>query len=54
MIEQELVIREQLTDVEEFYVSRVNWLVNLGREDLIDPIADEFERHHYAADRRAS
>ncbi len=31
--------------VHEFYVSQVNWLVSRGREDLIDCVADEFERH---------
>jgi hypothetical protein len=27
------------------YVSQINWLVSQGREDLIDPIADEYEAH---------
>jgi hypothetical protein len=26
------------------YVSKLNWLVRNGREDLIDEIADQFER----------
>ena len=26
------------------YVSKINWLVRNGREDLIDEIADQFER----------
>ena len=42
---QEFDTESQSITVEEFYVSRVNWLVSQGREDLIDPIADEFERH---------
>ena len=28
---------------EQFYVSRINWLVGEGRDDLIDAIADEYE-----------
>lgn len=28
----------------DWYVSKVNWLVSHGRDDLIDEIADEFER----------
>jgi len=27
----------------EFYITRVNWLISQGREDLIDAIADEYE-----------
>jgi hypothetical protein len=34
----------QLPD-EGRYISQVNWLVSTGREDLIDPIADEYEFH---------
>ena len=30
--------------IENFYVSRISWLVGQGREDLIDAVADEFER----------
>jgi hypothetical protein len=29
---------------DEFYVRRINWLVTLGRTDLIDEIADDCER----------
>jgi hypothetical protein len=42
---QEFDTNPQPSTLEEFYVTRVNWLVSQGREDLIDPIADEFERH---------
>jgi hypothetical protein len=30
--------------IEEFYVRRINWLVSLGRSDLVDEIADDSER----------
>jgi hypothetical protein len=30
--------------IANFYVSRANWLVGRGREDVLDAIADEFER----------
>jgi hypothetical protein len=30
--------------VDEFYVHRINWLIALGRYDLIDEIADDCER----------
>jgi hypothetical protein len=26
------------------YVEKINWLIHTGREDLIDEIADEYER----------
>lgn len=29
---------------EHVYISKINWLVSVGREDLIDEVADEFER----------
>lgn len=27
-----------------YYVAKINWLVSTGRDDLIDEIADQFER----------
>jgi hypothetical protein len=36
---------ESEIEIEEFYISRVNWLVGQGRDDLIDTVADEYERH---------
>jgi hypothetical protein len=35
--------REQSASGAEFYITRVNWLVSQGRDDLIDAIADEYE-----------
>jgi hypothetical protein len=39
---------------DEFYIRRINWLITLGRHDLIDEIADDCERRrtapHTAAD----
>ncbi len=32
------------SDNADQYISKINWLVQTGREDLIDEIADEFER----------
>lgn len=41
-------------NVDEFYIRRINWLITLGRYDLIDEIADDCERRraptHAAAD----
>ncbi len=31
--------------VGDSYVSQASWLDNSGRDDLIDSIADDFERH---------
>lgn len=31
-------------NVDEFYIRRINWLVTVGRPDLIDEIADDYER----------
>jgi hypothetical protein len=28
----------------DHYVTKINWLVATGRDDLIDEIADEYER----------
>ncbi len=28
----------------DHYVAKLNWLVSIGRDDLIDEIADQFER----------
>jgi hypothetical protein len=36
-------------DFDEFYVRRVNWLVEVGRSDVIDEIADDCERRRPAA-----
>ena len=33
-----------VSTADEFYVRRINWLVPLGRADLIDEIADDCER----------
>jgi hypothetical protein len=30
--------------VHDQYVTKINWLISRGREDLIDEIADEYER----------
>ncbi len=32
------------TELSDFYVAQVNWLVKRGRDDLIDCVADEYER----------
>jgi hypothetical protein len=37
-----------LSNVEEFYIHRINWLITLGRFDLIDEIADDYERRRAA------
>ena len=39
--------------VDEFYVRRINWLVTMGRTDLIDEIADDCERRRTASRMRA-
>lgn len=31
-------------DVDAMYVRRINWLITIGRTDLIDEIADDCER----------
>jgi hypothetical protein len=33
-----------LLNLDDFYVRRINWLVTMGRSDLIDEIADDHER----------
>lgn len=33
-----------VSNVDEFYVRRINWLITVGRADLIDEIADDCER----------
>jgi hypothetical protein len=46
---------EQLSALSDFYVAQANWLIRRGRDDLIDSIADEYERDMRAvrlADRR--
>ena len=53
---QALPRRRELQDASaEFYITRVNWLVSQGRDDLIDAIADEYElrleqRHAFTGD----
>lgn len=37
-----------VANVDEFYVRRINWLVTIGRTDLIDEIADDCERRRTA------
>ena len=32
------------SNIDEFYVRRINWLITVGRSDLIDEIADDCER----------
>jgi hypothetical protein len=34
--------------VDDFYVRRINWLIETGRVDLIDEIADDCERRRAA------
>ena len=34
----------RVANVDEFYVRRINWLITIGRADLIDEIADDCER----------
>jgi hypothetical protein len=34
--------------IDEFYVRRINWLITIGRSDLIDEIADDCERRRTA------
>jgi hypothetical protein len=40
---------DQLRALNDYYVAQVNWLVRAGRDDLIDVIADEYERDVAAA-----
>lgn len=35
---------DELQILNDHYVAQVNWLVCRGRDDLIDVIADEYER----------
>lgn len=37
-----------IANIDEFYVRRINWLVAIGRTDLIDEIADDCERRRAA------
>ena len=37
-----------VANIDEFYVRRINWLVTIGRTDLIDEIADDCERRRTA------
>jgi hypothetical protein len=39
---------DELRALNDYYVSHANWLVRRGREDLIDVIADEYERDRSA------
>ena len=39
----------QLRALNDFYVSQTNWLIRRGRDDLLDAIADEYERDVRAA-----
>jgi hypothetical protein len=36
--------RTHVASIDEFYVRRVNWLISVGRADLVDEIADDCER----------
>lgn len=40
---------DQLRALNDYYVAQVNWLVRRGRDDLIDVLADEYERDVAAA-----
>jgi hypothetical protein len=37
-----------VSNVDEFYIYRINWLITIGRSDLIDEIADDYERRRAA------
>jgi len=37
-----------VANIDEFYVRRINWLITIGRTDLIDEIADDCERRRTA------
>jgi hypothetical protein len=39
----------RLRALNDYYVAQVNWLVRCGRDDLIDVVADEYERDVAAA-----
>jgi len=41
--------KDLLRALNDHYVAQVNFLVHLGRDDLIDVIADEYERDVAAA-----
>lgn len=41
----------RVANIDEFYVRRINWLVTVGRTDLIDEIADDCERRRTAPPR---
>jgi hypothetical protein len=43
----------QLRALNDYYVAQVNWLVRCGRDDLIDVVADEYERDVAAARARS-
>lgn len=38
-----------VANIDEFYVCRINWLITIGRTDLIDEIADDCERRRNVA-----
>jgi len=44
MTETTLIDNGELRAVQEFYIAQANWLIHHGREDLIDFVADEYER----------
>ena len=35
---------DDLRTLNDYYVAHTNWLVHRGRDDLIDTVADEYER----------
>jgi len=35
---------DELRALDDYYVAHTNWLVHRGRDDLIDAVADEYER----------
>jgi hypothetical protein len=44
---------DQIRALNDYYVAQVNWLVRRGRDDLIDVLADEYERDVAAARARS-
>jgi hypothetical protein len=45
---------DNLRALNDYYVAQVNWLVRRGRDDLIDVLADEYERDVAAARTRSA
>ena len=45
---------DNLRALNDYYVSQMNWLVRRGRDDLIDVLADEYEREVAVARTRSA